>query len=191
MTTPGARIARSALLWTIIAAVGVAAIVPATGCRNRRRKIVRVEPVPTLPEDLDPETIAFIDADYEPERMQTRPLIIFADSPDNPEVGEQFRQILADPQALAEREVIVVEIYALGVSKYRGQPLSPASAKAWQDRFRAGRWDFEAVLVGKDSGVRLRSPKAVTVEELAAKIDELPMRRREMYERSLEPTGEP
>jgi hypothetical protein len=42
---------------------------------------------------------------------------------------------------------------------------------------------FEALLVGRDRGVKLRSPEPVTPEELFGRIDEMPMRRREMRER--------
>lgn len=42
---------------------------------------------------------------------------------------------------------------------------------------------FEALLVGRDGGVKLRSPEPIGPDELFGRIDEMPMRRREMRER--------
>lgn len=41
---------------------------------------------------------------------------------------------------------------------------------------------FEALLVGRDGGVKLRSPEPVSPEELFERIDEMPLRRRELRE---------
>lgn len=41
---------------------------------------------------------------------------------------------------------------------------------------------FEALLVGRDGGVKLRYPEPIGPDELFGRIDEMPMRRREMRE---------
>ena len=41
---------------------------------------------------------------------------------------------------------------------------------------------FEILLVGKDGGVKLRSPAPVSTRDLFALIDAMPMRQREMRE---------
>jgi len=157
------------------------------GCSEvaeRRRRKRPPPPVPTLPEDADPALFAFVEAPYEGERLQTRPVMIYADTPQNPDALEQLAMLGSAPAPLDDREVIVVEVYGSGVSRYRGQPLSPESAKSWHDRYRAGRWGFEVVLVDKDGGVILRRPRVTPVEDLVAVIDATPLRRQEVYQRS-------
>lgn len=43
--------------------------------------------------------------------------------------------------------------------------------------------EFAVVLIGRDGGEKFRSDDPVSVEELFSKIDEMPVRRREMRER--------
>ena len=43
--------------------------------------------------------------------------------------------------------------------------------------------EFAVVLIGRDGGEKFRSDGPVSVEELFSKIDEMPVRRREMRER--------
>ncbi len=150
---------------------------------ERRRRKRPPQPVPQLPEDADPAAYTFVEAPYGGERLKTRPIMVYADSPQNPDAMEQLAMLGSDPAPLEDREVIIVEVYGSGVSRYRGQPLAPESARSWHDRYRAGRWPFEVVLVGKDGGVKMRRPRAVSVEELSEIIDELPERRREVHMR--------
>ena len=42
--------------------------------------------------------------------------------------------------------------------------------------------EFAAVLIGRDGGQKLRSGSPISAEELFGKIDEMPMRRRELRE---------
>ncbi len=157
-----------------------------SGCNEvakRRRRKRPPEPVPMLPDDADPSLYAFVEAPYGGERLQTRPIMIYAESPGHPDALEQLAILGSDLGALAEREVIIVQVYGSGVSRYRGQPMAPSSAKSWHDRYRAGRWPFEVVLVGKDGGVKLRRPRVVEMEELLEVIEALPVRREEVYQR--------
>lgn len=161
-------------------------LIAGSGCSEvaqRRRRKRPPPPEPKLPEDTDPALFAFVDAPYEGEQRQTRPVMIYADTPQNADALEQLAVLGSAGDLLDDREVIVVEIYGDGVSRYRGEPLSPASAKSWHDRYRAGRWDFEVVLIDKDGGVRLRKPRVVTAQELADTIDATPLRRQEVYQR--------
>jgi len=54
----------------------------------------------------------------------------------------------------------------------------PSEAKALRARFALGDEAFQAVLVGKDGGAKLRATKPITARELMATIDAMPMRQR-------------
>lgn len=58
--------------------------------------------------------------------------------------------------------------------------VNPAAGGALRRAFAAN--GFEVLLIGKDGGVRLRQPRPITPEALFAKIDAMPMQRREMSE---------
>ena len=45
--------------------------------------------------------------------------------------------------------------------------------------------EFAAILIGRDGGEKLRASEPISAQELFGKIDEMPMRRRELREREL------
>lgn len=65
-------------------------------------------------------------------------------------------------------------------------PASPESGASesgdLRHRYGIGERDFAALLIGRDGGVKLRSKEPITAKELFGRIDEMPMRRREMRE---------
>lgn len=95
-----------------------------------------------------------------------RALVIFADSPRQPELIEQLRLIEADRRALAGRDVaIIVDADPEGASALR-RGLRPRG--------------FGLVLVDKDGGVALRQPAPTAPREVARAIDRTPIRREEL-----------
>jgi hypothetical protein len=63
-------------------------------------------------------------------------------------------------------------------------PAGSAQAKALRTRLSLGDEPFQAVLVGKDGGAKLRAAKPIMARELTATIDAMPMRQDEMRQRS-------
>ncbi len=52
--------------------------------------------------------------------------------------------------------------------------------------YLTGADEFAVVLIGRDGGEKLRSTSPIPAAELFGKIDEMPMRRRELRERERE-----
>ncbi|WP_299292794.1 DUF4174 domain-containing protein [uncultured Tateyamaria sp.] len=100
---------------------------------------------------------------------EKRPIIVFADSPNDPSFSQQM-DLLADRAAeLAERDVVV---------------LTDTDPSANSDlRLKLRPRGFMLVLIGKDGGVKLRKPFPWDVRELSRTIDKMPMRQREIRER--------
>jgi hypothetical protein len=86
--------------------------------------------------------------------MSRRELIVTGPAGD-PRVSEQMEALRADPEGARERELEVVE--------------------------REGQ-AFQVELSGKDGGVKARWDNLVGVSELWARIDAMPMRRRQLRE---------
>ncbi|MBP1804791.1 DUF4174 domain-containing protein [Rubellimicrobium aerolatum] len=95
-----------------------------------------------------------------------RPLVIFADSPRQPQVEEQLRLLAADPEALARRDVVVILDTDPEARSPARQSLRPRG--------------FGLVLVDKDGRVTLRRPAPLSVREIGRAIDRTPLRQEEV-----------
>ena len=103
--------------------------------------------------------------DLETLRWTARPLVVFADGPDDPRFVQQMTRLEADPVALDDRLVVVLV------------DTEPASNSALRQRLRPR--GFSVVLIDIDGQVVQRRDVPVTVREIANTIDRLPSRRQE------------
>jgi len=97
-------------------------------------------------------------------RWEKRPILVFAPSADDPRLAEQLARFEAAEAALAERRNTVIV------------DTEPGSAL----RRRFDPAGFTVILVGLDGGEKFRRDGIVAVETLNARIDAMPMRRREL-----------
>jgi hypothetical protein len=95
-----------------------------------------------------------------------RPIIVLADSPDDPRFIKQISLLRADLSELAERDVIILTDTDPSLKLALRQHLRPRG--------------FMLVLIGKDGGVKLRKPFPWNVREISRVIDKMPMRRQEI-----------
>ncbi|AZV80471.1 DUF4174 domain-containing protein [Parasedimentitalea marina] len=100
---------------------------------------------------------------------KNRPVVVFADSPDDPRFHEQIERLSQGAEALFDRDVVVLVDTDPAANSVLRQKLRPRG--------------FVLVLVGKDGGVKLRKPSPWTVRELSRTIDKFPSRLREVEER--------
>ena len=100
---------------------------------------------------------------------QKRPIIVFADSPDDPRFAQQMELLTADLEELHTRDVVVLT------------DTDPDARSAIRLKLRPR--GFMMVLVGKDGTVKLRKPLPWTVREVSRTIDKMSIRRREVEER--------
>ena len=102
-------------------------------------------------------------------RWVQRPVVVFADSPEDPRFHEQMERLMEGIDELKLRDVVVLT------------DTDPAAKSALRKKLRPR--GFMLVLVGKDGGVKLRKPHPWTVRELSRTIDKFPERLREVEER--------
>jgi len=100
---------------------------------------------------------------------EKRPVIVFADSPNDPSFQRQLEFLRDQSGQLAERDVVVLT------------DTDPAAMGPLREKLRPR--GFMLVLIGKDGGVKLRKPFPWDVRELTRSIDKMPMRRRELKNR--------
>lgn len=97
-----------------------------------------------------------------------RPLVIFADSPDDPAFQLQLRNLAEDAGELIKRDVVIVT------------DSDPAAHSEARERLRPR--GFSMVLIEKDGAVMLRKPLPWSVREIIHAIDKFPLRQEEIRE---------
>ncbi|MEO9572715.1 MAG: DUF4174 domain-containing protein [Tateyamaria sp.] len=128
--------------------------------------------------DVTPAEALFVEGDVEDLSQfvwEKRPIIIFADSPADPNFGQQIEYLETRAQELLDRDVIVLT------------DTDPSGDSALRTKLRPR--GFMLVLIGKDGGVKLRKPYPWDVRQLMRSIDSMPMRQREIRERRVENGG--
>ena len=105
-----------------------------------------------------------------------RPVLVFANSPDDPSFVEQIELLQAREPALTERDVVVLT------------DTDPEARSALRLKMRPR--GFMLVIVGKDGGIKLRKPFPWDVREISRSIDKMPIRQREIRDAKDRGTGE-
>lgn len=144
----------------------VAAVDPAAdGLEMPVEEVAPEDPVAAWEADhtaiLPAEGIALGDFEY-----VARPLVIFADSPRQPQVEEQVRLLEADIEGLAIRDVVII--------------LDTDPEARTEVRRELRPRGFGIVLVDKDGRVTLRRPAPLSVREISRAIDRTPLRQEEL-----------
>ena len=98
-----------------------------------------------------------------------RPIVVFAQSPNDPQFGQQMDLLTARIDELALRDVIVITDTA---------PDTPgALRKALRPR------GFMLAIIAKDGRTALRKPAPWDVREITRSIDKMPLRQQEIRDR--------
>ena len=99
-----------------------------------------------------------------------RPIVVFADSPNDPNYIRQMELLARAYPDLAERDVILVT------------DTDPAAKTEWRQKLRPN--GFSLVIMDKDLQPVVRKPLPWDVREITHAIDKLPLRITEILERN-------
>lgn len=102
----------------------------------------------------------------EPFKWVARPVVVFADSPNDPRYIEQIQLLERRKEALFDRDVVVIA---------DTKPSEPSEI-----RRRLRPRGFMLALVGKDGEIKLRKPVPWDVREITRVIDKFPLRQQEI-----------
>ena len=115
----------------------------------------------------EPETVFDArDVTLDEFRWIARPVVIFADSPQNPAFRSQMELFEARRDELTKRDVVVIV------------DTDPSERSDIRKKLRPR--GFMLTLIGKDGGVKLRKPFPWDVRELSRQIDKMPIRQQEI-----------
>jgi hypothetical protein len=98
----------------------------------------------------------------------SRPLVIFADSPDDPRYTRQIEMLDSDPDALTERQIVLLVDTDPAANGPLRQKMHPHG--------------FMLVVIDKDGSILFRKPTPWSVRELSRAIDKTPFRMDEIDE---------
>ncbi len=155
----------------LLAAMGPARNEPApdTSARQTARPMSPEEvPGVAIPAPQAPALREISAADAEPREFlwTLRPVVVFSDTPDDPAFTRQMQALRARPEALAERDVVIVT------------DTDPAANSPWRQQFHPR--GFSLVIIDKDGQVKQRRPAPWDVREITRAIDKFPLRRQEI-----------
>ncbi len=100
----------------------------------------------------------------------SRAVIVFADSPNDPNFVRQMAFLAHNPAALADRDTVLII------------DTDPAARTEARLKFRPR--GFSLVLVDKDGAASIRKPLPWELREITNAIDKFPSRRQEVLERN-------
>ncbi|WP_103332708.1 DUF4174 domain-containing protein [Pseudotabrizicola formosa] len=152
--------------------LGLAALLPFVAFAQEAQAIdpsVQVE-VETEAEALPYGPRDAADVVFEDLMYKQRPVVVFGDSPEDPNFLRQMELLQRDLPALELRDVALII------------DTDPEGRGAWRTRLRPR--GFSLVLMDKDLRPVIRKPLPWEVREIVAAIDKFPLRRQEMLERN-------
>lgn len=97
---------------------------------------------------------------------KNRPIVVFADTPEDARFKLQMNYLESRMEELEDRDVVILT------------DTNPSEKSALREALHPRGFSF--VLIGKDGGVKLRKPSPWTVREIIRTIDKMPMRQQEM-----------
>ena len=114
-------------------------------------------------------------------RWDRRLFVIFA--PREAHEGLKSMRAQTKTPKFGARDLDLVEVVGDAV-RVNGEPVATPTARELRRTYDVASRSFAVRLVGKDGTVKLARNGAVPIDEIYALIDSMPMRRREMQERS-------
>ena len=110
------------------------------------------------------------------QRDQARPLLIFAERANDPQMAIQIRILNEHAAEASDRQIVPVALPFRAPGPTALQ-LSGDDAEAARRKFHVSVSDFVVILLGKDGGAKLRSSKPIPMSTLVETIDAMPMRK--------------
>jgi len=130
--------------------------------------------------DADPKSESMEQIDLDTYRWRNRLLIVFADSRQDNEFRQQAEMWSGQERGVEGRDMVLMHLLLEEAGEIGSSQISPEAAAGLRRRTDVPAEGFCVLLIGKDGGVKLRSSKPVSPDEVFALIDAMPMRQAEL-----------
>jgi hypothetical protein len=115
---------------------------------------------------------------------KNRLLMLFALSEDAPMYQSFREQLQRRAQEIRDRDLVTFHAFESGEGRMDDRPLHKEQVLSLRKRFSINRGQCTVILIGKDGDVKFREQLPVDLSDIFAVIDAMPMRHREIRERS-------
>lgn len=135
-----------------------------------------LQPLPSRAQEQMPDLVPELaiehaaDVTLDAFKWVKRVIVVFADSPLDPNFSEQISLLESRPEVLLDRDVVVVT------------DTDPDARSAIRTKLRPR--GFALVIVDKDGRVMLRKPAPWDLREISRAIDKTPLRQQEIHDQS-------
>ena len=117
-------------------------------------------------------------------QWKNRLLFLFGPGSSEPALETLKKQIQMLPAEMADRDLVVFEIYQSGISRMDEAVLDASASQSLRQHFRVPDNGITIILVGKDGGVKLKRHHPVDLQDIFGLIDSMPMRQNEMQQKN-------
>ena len=123
-------------------------------------------------------------SDLDMYRWKNRPLLIFAPSETDQTYLELEHALGRSGDKLQDRDMVVFRLFASGRGKTDAACLGQDEVRSLYQRFDVPGHSLTVILLGKDGGEKTRQVGQFDLQAIFDRIDAMPMRQREMRQRS-------
>jgi hypothetical protein len=117
-------------------------------------------------------------------QWKNRLILAFSPSAEDPGYKALEKEIAVQAEEFIDRDLLVFHILETGEIRVGETSLPTGSGDYLRENFSIRPGRFTVLLIGKDGGVELRREGGVELGEIFSLIDTMPMRQREMREKS-------
>ena len=117
-------------------------------------------------------------------QWENRLILAFAPSSENPGYRALVKETAVQAEEIIDRDILVFHILETGETKLGESSLQTGAGDYLRESYSISPGIFTILLIGKDGEVKLRREGRVELGEIFSLIDTMPMRRREMREKS-------
>ena len=117
-------------------------------------------------------------------QWKNRLILAFSPSTKDKRYRAFAKDIALQAEEVVDRDLLVFHILETGEIKLGESSLQTGSGDYLRESFSISPGRFTVLLIGKDGGVKLRREGGVKLGEIFSLIDSMPMRQREMREKS-------
>jgi hypothetical protein len=117
-------------------------------------------------------------------QWKNRLILVFSPSPEDPGYRALEKEIVDQAEEIIDRDLLVFHILETGEIKLGESSLRTGAGDYLRESFSISSGTLTVLLIGKDGGVKLRRKGGVKLDEIFSLIDTMPMRQREMREKS-------
>lgn len=117
-------------------------------------------------------------------RWNNRLLLIFAPSIEDPVFVNADNTLKKNIDGVIDRDLTILYIFEESQSIYGDSLINQKTSKYLREKFYAATSKTTFILLGKDGGEKMRTINQFSIDRLFTRIDEMPMRRSELEERT-------